>query len=57
VGAKIVKQAPDFDPRNYGYSKLSELAEAVNLFEIVARTLSEGQPKVVYIRDRRRQAE
>ena len=57
VGAKIVKQAPDFDPRNYGYSKLSELAEAVNLFDLDARTLSEGQPKVVYIRDRRRQTE
>ncbi|MHC1728595.1 MAG: NYN domain-containing protein [Syntrophobacteraceae bacterium] len=25
VGSNIVKQAPEFDPRNYGYAKLSEL--------------------------------
>jgi uncharacterized LabA/DUF88 family protein len=34
VGSNMVKQAPDFDPRNYGYQKLSELASAVNLFEV-----------------------
>ncbi len=37
VGSNIVKQAPDFDPRNYGYSKLSELAAAIGLFEIDRR--------------------
>lgn len=34
VGSNIVKNAPEFDPRNYGYSKLSDLAKAVELFEI-----------------------
>lgn len=34
VGSTIVKQAPEFDPRNYGYAKLSGLVEAVGLFEI-----------------------
>ena len=34
VGTNIVKQAPDFDPRNYGYEKLSELATAIGYFEI-----------------------
>ncbi|MGE0114648.1 MAG: NYN domain-containing protein [Steroidobacteraceae bacterium] len=34
VGSGIVKQAPEFDPRNYGYSKLSSLVEAIGLFEI-----------------------
>lgn len=33
VGSNIVKNAPEFDPRNYGYSKLSSLATAIDLFE------------------------
>lgn len=37
VGSNIVKQAPDFDPRNYGYAKLSELAAAIGVFEIDRR--------------------
>lgn len=32
VGSNVVKQAPDFDPRNYGYAKLSELLAAIGLF-------------------------
>lgn len=32
VGSNVVKQAPDFDPRNYGYAKLSELLGAIGLF-------------------------
>ncbi|MDN5790295.1 MAG: NYN domain-containing protein [Micrococcales bacterium] len=35
VGNIIVKQAPDFDPRRYGYSKLSDLTEAIGLFTVV----------------------
>ncbi|MBM3449845.1 MAG: NYN domain-containing protein [Armatimonadetes bacterium] len=34
VGNNIVKQAPEFDPRNYGFKKLGELAAAIGLFEI-----------------------
>ncbi|MDC5698413.1 NYN domain-containing protein [Intrasporangium calvum] len=34
VGNLIVKQAPNFDPRNYGYTKLSDLAEAIGLFTL-----------------------
>ena len=34
VGSTVVKQAPEFDPRNYGYGKLSGLVEAIGLFEI-----------------------
>ena len=37
VGNNIGKQAPDFDPRNYGYTKLSELILAVGLFTIERR--------------------
>ncbi|QGX39204.1 NYN domain-containing protein [Permianibacter aggregans] len=42
VGSHIAQQSPDFDPRNYGYSKLSELANATRLF-----TLKNEQGKVL----------
>lgn len=34
VGNIILKQKPDFDPRTYGYSKLSDLVDAIGLFTI-----------------------
>lgn len=34
VGSNLTKTEPDFDPRNYGYSKLSDLLEASKLFEV-----------------------
>jgi uncharacterized LabA/DUF88 family protein len=33
VGSNIIKQAPDFDPRNYGYRKLSDLVTAIDMFK------------------------
>ena len=37
VGSNIVKQVPEFDPRNYGYGKLSELVRATGLYIIEQR--------------------
>ena len=37
VGSYINKTANDFDPRNYGFSKLSDLINAIGLFEIDRR--------------------
>lgn len=34
VGSLLRKQAPDFDARNWGYSKLGDLVEAVGIFDI-----------------------
>jgi hypothetical protein len=34
VGTIITKKAPDFDSRNYGYSKLSDLLDASKHFEL-----------------------
>jgi uncharacterized protein (TIGR00288 family) len=47
VGNQVANQA-SFDPRNYGYRKLSELIEASELFEV------RRDHKVVLIRDKRR---
>lgn len=54
VGSNIAKQSPDFDARNYGYSKLKSLVKAMQLFEIREQSAGEGQPKSIYIRDKRK---
>lgn len=54
VGSNIAKQAPEFDPRNYGYKKLGELIAATRLFEIEERSVGGGHSKAVYIKDKRK---
>ena len=54
VGSNIAKQAPDFDPRNYGYKKLGELVAAIKLFETEERLVGDGQSKAVYLKDKRK---
>jgi hypothetical protein len=56
VGSNIVKQAPEFDPRNYGYNKLGELAAATRLFDVDERVQSDGQSRLIYIRDKRKKS-
>jgi uncharacterized LabA/DUF88 family protein len=34
VGSFVAKQASDFDPRNWGYGKLVDLVNAIDLFEV-----------------------
>jgi uncharacterized protein (TIGR00288 family) len=48
VGHQISNQT-SFDPRNYGYQKLSELIEAISLFDIERR----NNNTEVYVRDKR----
>ena len=54
VGHIITKQRPDFDSRNYGYAKLSDLMAATTLFELDRRRPGDGKPAVIYARDNRR---
>jgi uncharacterized LabA/DUF88 family protein len=54
VGSKIAKQSPEFDPRNYGYAKLSALVTATGLFESVLREQGSNDHKIVYIREKKR---
>ncbi|GAB6908530.1 conserved hypothetical protein [Desulfosarcina cetonica] len=48
VGSFINKTANDFDPRNYGFAKLSELVKAIGLFEIDRREHR------IYVKDNRK---
>jgi uncharacterized LabA/DUF88 family protein len=52
IGSSVAKQAPEFDPRNYGYRKLSELVDAIGLFEIDPR--GDGATRTLYVRNKRR---
>ena len=54
VGSNIAKQASEFDPRNYGYKKLGELASATKLFQIEERTVGDGLSKAIYLKDKRK---
>jgi len=54
VGSNIAKQAPEFDPRNYGYVKLGELVSATKLFAMEFRHIGTNHTKAIYIRDIRK---
>jgi len=53
VGNIITKQRPDFDARNWGYAKLSDLMAATTLFDLDPRRPGSGKPAVIYVRDKR----
>lgn len=57
VGTNIAKQSSDFDPRNYGYTKLGELVKATELFDIQKRNSGVPQSKILYIRDHRKKVQ
>jgi uncharacterized LabA/DUF88 family protein len=47
VGSHLAKQSPDFDARNYGYARLSDLAEASGILDVER---VEGRPLVVKLK-------
>jgi uncharacterized LabA/DUF88 family protein len=55
IGYIVTKQRPDFDSRNYGYPKLSELMAAIGQFELDRRSPGDGKPAVVYARNNQEQ--
>jgi uncharacterized LabA/DUF88 family protein len=54
VGSNIAKQASEFDPRNYGFTRLGELALATKLFDVDERVQRDGHSRTIYIRDKRK---
>lgn len=42
VGSLIRQQAPEFDPRNWGFAKLGDLVEAIGLFQVERVKASNG---------------
>jgi uncharacterized LabA/DUF88 family protein len=52
VGNLILKKQPDFDPRNYGYTKLTPLIRSLD-FEIDERDSGRDNIKLIYIRNKK----
>ena len=52
VGNLLQKKQPNFDPRNYGFQKLTPLIGSVNSFEIENRENPKGRSKLIYIRNK-----
>ena len=53
LGNILPRKQPDFDPRNYGYTKLTALVKSIDRFEIDARPTSAPNVKHIYVRDKR----
>jgi uncharacterized LabA/DUF88 family protein len=54
VGSLLIKKRPDFDSRNYGFDKLSQLIKSLSdRFEIDERVTEKSSIKLVYIRSRK----
>jgi uncharacterized LabA/DUF88 family protein len=54
VGGLITKRHPDFDPRTFGYTKLSELVVATDLFDIDRHSPREGKAVAMYARAKKK---
>jgi len=50
LGNLMLKKKPDFDPRNYGYSKLLPLIKSMNKFVIDERETGKKNVKLIYIK-------
>jgi hypothetical protein len=54
VGNLLIKKQPDFDPRNYGFEKLTPLIKSLKAsFEIDERLTERASIKLVYIKTKR----
>lgn len=51
LGNLIIKKQPDFDPRTYGFGKLSTMLKNLPRFEVEVRPTSDPHVKPIYIRD------
>ncbi|KAJ2979745.1 hypothetical protein NQ176_g3067 [Zarea fungicola] len=54
VGLLITKWQPDFDPRSFGYEKLSLLLRADPSLEVEQRSPGHGKPPIVFTRPKKR---
>lgn len=54
LGNLLLKKQPDFDPRNFGFSKLTNMVKSLGRFEIDVRQTSAPNVKHIYLRDRER---
>jgi len=52
VGNLLLKKQPNFDPRNYGFLKLTPLIKSLSQFEVDKKETDKAGIKLVYIRNK-----
>jgi uncharacterized LabA/DUF88 family protein len=52
VGSLLQKKQPNFDPRNFGFPKLTPLIKSIDRFEIEPRESSKSRHKLIYVRNK-----
>jgi uncharacterized LabA/DUF88 family protein len=53
VGSLLIKKRPDFDPRNYGFSKLTPLMKSLNkYFTIYEKAVEDTQIKHIFVKNK-----
>jgi len=50
VGSLIIKKQPDFDSRNFGYTKLAQMLKKIDKFEVNERETDKKGTKLVYVK-------
>jgi hypothetical protein len=53
VGSLINKKQPNFDPRNFGFYKLTPLIDSLDIFEIEQREAGNSRFKHIYVRNKK----
>jgi uncharacterized LabA/DUF88 family protein len=52
VGSLLLKKQPNFDARNFGFEKLTQLFKSLNKFEIEERDKTSGRFKLIYVKNK-----
>ena len=50
IGSLLVKRYPDFDVRNFGFSKQTPFIESLDLFDIKSVRTNDNSAKLIYVR-------
>ncbi len=53
VGSLLQKKQPNFDPRNYGFQKLTPLIKSIGKFEVEQREGSKSRNKLIFVRNKK----
>lgn len=52
VGSLLQKKQPNFDPRNYGFQKLTPLIKSIGKFEVEQRESQKGKNKLIFVKNK-----
>lgn len=52
VGGLLLKKQPNFDPRNYGFEKLTPLMKSMGQIEVEQRETPKSKHKLIYVKNK-----